>query len=211
MRRNQGMPPVPSIKGSVMAGVAENVAKLLADGSVTRQELTERLNASDLALLDQEVLASQWYDIQSYDRMNRLLLDVVGGGDVEYYREEGRKTARRLIAGGLYAQLEYLGRTQVASHDDPQARFEAFGRDLRLLNTLSGSILNFSRWTHRVDPDHERRYCLEVLDVDSMPDSLCWRSEGLMNGMAEAHGHDDLWYWDRSVRDRVVYRMCRSV
>jgi hypothetical protein len=32
-----------------------------------------------------------------------------------------------------------------------------------------------------------------------------------MNGMAEAHGHEELWRWDRSVSDHVVYRMCRSL
>jgi hypothetical protein len=205
------MASVPSIKGSVMAGVVENVAKLVSHGDLSREELLRRLPASDVALLDQEIPASQWYDIRTYDRMNTLLLDLVGHGNVDYYREQGRKTALRLIDGGLYAQLEYLDRTQVATREDPQARFEAFGRDLRLLNTLSASILSFSRWTHSVDPDHERRYRIDVLDADDMPESLRWRSEGFMNGMAAAHGHaDDLWFWDRSVRDHVVYRMLRS-
>ena len=193
-----------------MAGVVENVAKLLASGDLSRGDLVRRLPARDVALLDQEILASQWYDIQSYHRMNELMLDLVGHGDIDYYRQQGRKTAQRLIDGGLYAQLEYLDRTQVTSHTDPQARFEAFGRDLRLLNTLSASILNFSRWTYAIDPDHERRYRIDVLEADDMPESLRWRSEGFMNGMAAAHGHGDLWRWDRSVRDHVVYRMLRS-
>lgn len=201
---------VPSIKGSVMAGVVEDVTKLVAQGEVSRAELARRLPACDMALLDQQILASQWYDVQSYDRMNRLLLEVEGRGDVDYLREQGRRTARRLIEGGLYAQLEYLDRTQVRALTDPQARFEAFGRDLRLLNSLSGSILNFSRWTHAVDTEHERRYRIDVLDSAEMPESLCWRSEGFMNGMAEAHGHVELWRWDRSVRDHVVFRMIQS-
>lgn len=204
------MASVPSIKGSVMSGVVENVAKLLSRGEIRREELERKLEPGDLALLDQQILASQWFDIRSYDRMNRLLLDVEGHGDVEYLREQGRKTAQRLMEGGLYAQLEYLGRTQVAARTDPEARFEAFGRDLRLLNTLSASILSFSRWTYSIDGEYERRYRIDVLDAEDMPESLCWRSEGFMNGMAATHGHGDLWRWDRSVRDHVAYRMTRS-
>ena len=36
---------------------------------------------------------------------------------------------------------------------------EAFGRDLRLLTTISASILSFSRWAMKLDPDHDRQYC----------------------------------------------------
>lgn len=204
------MSSTPSIKGSVMSGVVEAVAKLVGRGDLTREELARRLAPEDLALLDSNLLASSWYDIRSYDRMNAVLLEVEGQGDPEYYREQGRKTAQRLKDAGIYAQLEYLSRTGVAQHRDPKARYEAFGHDLRLLASLSASILNFSRWSSRPDPEHPDRYRLEVSEAEAMPESLCWRSDGFVNGMASIHGHEDLWRWTRPTRDLVLFHMLRA-
>jgi hypothetical protein len=203
------MAPVPSIKGSVFAGLVERVAKLAARGVVSEGELAGRLEPEDVALLGQEIVVSGWYDIRAYDRLNALLLDVEGEGDFEYYREQGRHTAQRLLDAGLYAQLEYLQRAEVARQTDPQARFEAFGRDLRLLTSLSGSILNFSRWSAKPDPENGQRYVIEVSEAGDMPESLCWRSDGFVNGMAAMHGQGDLWSWTRPRRDLVVFRMLR--
>jgi hypothetical protein len=205
------MASVPSIKGSVFAGVVESVAKLVAGGEISREELARRLDPGDLALLDQKIAVSGWYDIRAYDRMNAVLLDLKGGGDPQYFREQGRQTARRLLDAGLYGQLEYLQRAEVARQRDPRARFEAFGRDLRLLTSLSGSILNFSRWTAQRDPDQEDRYRIEVSEASEMPESLCWRSDGFVNGMASLHGEPDLWTWERLRPDLVLFRMLRSV
>jgi hypothetical protein len=204
------MASVPSIKGSVFATVVEGVAKLVARGEASGEELSRWLEPADVALLDQEILVSGWYDIRIYDRMNALLLDLEGGGDTEYYREQGRVTARRLLEAGFYAQFEYLHRAEVTRQTSPRARFEAFGRDLRLLTSLSGSILNFSRWKARPDPQREHRYVIEVSEASAMPDSLCWRSDGLINEMAAVHGQPDLWTWDRPHLDLVVFHMLRA-
>lgn len=205
------MTSIPSIKGSVFAGVVEAVAKLVDAGEVARTELPRWLESGDIALLSASVAISSWYDVRAYDRMNRLLLEVVGQGSPEFLREQGRQTARRLLDAGLYAQLEYLNRTLVAAERDPQARFEAFGRDLRLLTSLSAGILNFTRWTARPDPDRPGRYRIDVTDAAEMPDSLCWRSDGFVNAMAAVHGGDDLWEWTRTTRDRVVFQMVRPI
>ena len=205
------MIPNPSIKGSVFAGVVEQVAKLVSAGEVSRADLPKWLESGDIGLLDASVAISAWYDVRSYDRMNRLLLEVVGHGNPEFLREQGRQTARRLLEAGLYAQLEYLNRTRVAVEKEPRARFEAFGRDLRLLTSLSAGILNFTRWKARPDPRHEDRYRIDVTDAADMPESLCWRSDGFINGMAAVHGGRDLWAWTRPARDRVEFQMVRSV
>lgn len=204
------MASAPCIKGSVFAGVVENAVKLVARGEITREELERRLEPDDVALLDQEIAVSGWYDIRSYDRLNALLLELEGGGEVKYYREQGRATARRLLEAGLYGQLEYLQRAAVARETSPQARYEAFGRDLRLLTSLSGSILNFSHWKARPDPEREFHYLIEVTDAADMPDSLCWRSDGFVNEMATMHGQPDLWAWERPHRDLVVFHMLRA-
>lgn len=204
------MAAVPSIKGSVFAAVVEDVAKLLERGRLRPEEAERWLEPGDLKLLTSPISISSWYDIRAYTRMNELLRDVEGGGDPRYLRERGRETARRLLEAGLYAQLEFLHRTEVSMAQGSAARFEAFGRDLRKLNTLSASILNFSRWAAVPDPEHGR-YRIEVSEAEHFPEVLCWRSDGFVNEMAVQHGEGDLWYWERPARDLVVFRMLRSL
>lgn len=198
----------PSIKGSVFASVVEEVNKLVTRGAISKAELARRLPAEDRALLEQPIATASWYDVRAYTRMNELLRDVEGGGN-DYLRDRGRQTARRLLEAGFYAQLEYLQRTEVGRTTGARARFEAFGRDLRKLTTLSASILNFSRWTPKADPKREGYYLIEVSDAKDFPDVLAWRSEGLMNEMAVHHGTSDLWRWERVSADLIVFRMTR--
>jgi len=205
------MATVPSIKGSVFAGVVADVQKLVTGGRLSPDELTRRLEPGDIELLEEEIRLSEWYDINIYARMGELLRDVEGGGSNDYLREAGRRTTRRLLESGLYQQLEYLQRAGLAKTADEEARFEAFGRDLRLLTTLSGSILNFSRWASKPDPEHARRHIIEVSEARDFPEVLCWRSEGLMNEMVTHLGEPDLWCWERPKADLVVFRMVRSL
>ena len=205
------MSSIPSIKGSVFSGVVEDVNKLLQSGLASRREAKRWLQPEDFALLDQPVVITRWYDIRHYARMNELLRDVEGGGSHQYLRTLGRQTANRLLEAGLYSQLEYLNRTEVSKVGEGPARFAAFGRDLRLLTTISASILNFSRWASRPDPEQANRYVIEVTEARDFPEVLAWRSDGFVNQMARVHGDDDLWSWDRVGADRIVFRMIRDV
>jgi len=126
-------------QGSVFASVVEDLNKLLTSGGISKAELARRLPAQDILLLGQTIGAASWYDIRAYTRMNELLRDVDGGGSNDYLRERGRQTARRLLEAGFYAQLEFLHRAEVGRTTGARARFEAFGRDLRKLSTLSGA------------------------------------------------------------------------
>lgn len=204
------MQTTPSIKGSVFSAVVEDVAKLLDRRELTREEASRWLAMSDFDVLEANILVGSWYDIRMYDRLNLLGRDVAGHGRNEYLREKGSETGRRLGEAGLYSQLEYVHRTQLARASDQAERFAAFGRDLRRLTTLSASILNFSRWEARPDPDHPMRYCIEVSDAADFPDTLAWRSDGLVNHMATQHGTPDLWTWTRPRQDLIVFRMTRE-
>jgi hypothetical protein len=205
------MTAAPSIKGSVFAGVVDDVLKLLGSGRVSREEAARWLQPADLALLEEPVLITRWYDIQAYARMGELLRDVEGDGSNEYLRQLGRQTAQRLLEAGLYSQLEYLHRVEVATAVDGPTRVSAFGRDLRLLTTLSASILNFSRWVVRPDPGQAARYVIDVTEAKAFPEVLAWRSDGFVNEMATQHGDPDLWSWQRVAADHIVFRMVRDV
>jgi hypothetical protein len=201
----------PCIKGSVFVRAVEDVLKLVSSGSLARTELARWLRPPDLVLLDQPVLPSRWYDVQIYGRLLELLKDVEGEGKNEYLRERGARSAEVLRKAGVYQQMEYLNRTQASQQKDPRARFLAFGRDLRLLVTLYGSILNFGRQQVKDDPAHADRYLLEYAEVAPYPESLCWTTDGFVNRMAKTHGAPDLWCWERRVPELLVFRMTRSL
>ena len=201
----------PSVKGSVVAGTIENARKLLEEGSLSPADLEARLRPEDLALFEEPTNVSKWYDLEFYRRLAELLHEVDGGPRDEYFRKKGFDRGHKLIEAGLYQQMEYVRRPKVARERDPEARFEAYGRDLKLFVTLSGSLLNFSRWSVARDPDHDDRYRIEVRDAAAFPDFLGWGSEGLINAMADAHGLPPLWRYERVAPDFVVFRMLWAV
>jgi hypothetical protein len=205
------MAGVPSIKGSIFAFAAEDLAKLVSVGKVPAGDLARRLTAEDRAILDQPIQLTGWYPVAAYDRMLALLLEYEGHGSIAYLKERGVRSADRLIQAGIYAQMEYLNRVQVQKAADPQQRFQAYGRDLRLLSTLSGSILNFSRWQPKPDPRHPDRYVIEVSEAEAYPELLCWTTDGWINRMASQHGDDELWRWKRVRPDLIVFEMTRSL
>jgi hypothetical protein len=187
------MAAIASIKGSVFSTLVEDVGKLMGSGDLSHDEALRWLEPGDLELLGQEIAIASWYDVRAYDRMNLLLRDVIANGSNEFLREKGRETALRLLAKAA----------------QPRERFAAFGRDLRRLTTLSASILNFSRWTSRPDPERELCYVIDVAEAEEFPETLCWRSDGFVNGMATEHGAPDLWRWERTAPDRIVFSMTR--
>jgi hypothetical protein len=99
----------------------------------------------------------------------------------------------------------------VTSAEDSESRFAAYGRDLRLFVTLSGSLLNFARWSVARDPDHDDRYRIEVRDAAAFPDVLGWGCEGVIDAMATFQGLAGLWRWERVEPDFIVFRMLRSL
>jgi hypothetical protein len=88
----------------------------------------------------------------------------------------------------------------------------AFGRDLRLLTTITGSILSLDLDSKVIeDPDHPSRWVIRHERAEAYPEILCWTSQGFCNRMAEEHGDPDLWYWERPAHDIVTFRMNREV
>lgn len=201
----------PSIKGSVFESVVGDVKRVAEAHELSRDDLRKWLAPEDLMYLDDKILVSEWYDVGAYARMNEMLLAVEGGGDPEYLRARGRATAEKLIDAGIYQQMEYLHRTNLQREADPEERFRAFGRDLKLLTTLSSSILNFSKWHVEPDPAQPDRYVIEVSEAEEFPDALAWRSDGLINRMATEHGEPDLWNWDRPAPGTIIFHMARPL
>jgi len=199
------------IKGSVFGPRVEELSKGLEDGSIDRSRFEQRFDAAERALLAKPTLDASWYDVALYGRLLEFLRDEIGGGKVDYLVGCGRATAERLLAAGIHQQFDYLKRTQHQKREAAEERSAAFGRDLRLLATITGSILDFAKTEIVADPEHPLRWMIVHSEADAFPDALCWSSQGFSSRMAEEHGDMNLWSWDRPSKGVVRFRMSKDV
>jgi hypothetical protein len=203
----------PSIKGRFFEHAAIDVRALFASGDLARDRIARWLGPADQAAVRAEVDANGWYDIRLYARLLAFLRDIEGGGSDDYLRARGSRNAERVLAAGLYSQLEYLNHTQADHEIDPGRRLRALGRDLKVLSTISASIFNFTRWNPVVDPDHPDRYRIEVSDAGAFPDEAGFTSEGFMNRShrcGPGSALPDLWRFERASHHLVLFRMTRA-
>ena len=201
----------PSIKGTAFANVVSELHELVAAGKVTREVLARRLDPSDLAIIDQPIQPSGWYEIRLYGELATLMEEVAGGPD--FSRQRGARSAEFLLKAGIYQQLEYVrtGGARLERHSDAEGRFTAFGRDLRLITTFASSMHNHSRWEVKVDPEHSDRWMIEVTEASAFPDAFIRGNEGFINRMSVEAGLKDLWRGERPRPDVIRYRMTRPL
>jgi hypothetical protein len=201
----------PSIKGTAFANVVSELHELVAAGKVTREVLARRLDPNDLAIIDQPIQPSGWYEIRLYGELATLMEEVAGGPD--FSRQRGARSAEFLLKAGIYQQLEYVrtGGARLERHSDAEGRFTAFGRDLRLITTFASSMHNHSRWEVKVDPEHNDRWMIEVTEASAFPDAFIRGNEGFINRMSAEAGLKDLWRGERPRGDVIRYRMTRPL
>jgi hypothetical protein len=147
------MPDVPSIKGTGLQAVVEDVRRLVEAGRISREALEARLEAEDLALLDQKILPGLWYPNACHRRLTELLRDVEGGGSDDYVVRRGADTARRFLEAGLYHQIQ---RALSTARDEGEETFEGIRRAVRLYMTLAGTVYSFGSWSLEGDPGAAR-------------------------------------------------------
>lgn len=158
-------PKVPSIKGSALSTVVEDLQQLRDAGRLDAARLEARLEPEDLALLDAKIQPALWYPIDAYGRLTEVLLEVEGRGDPRYVVERGVRAAERLWAAGLYVQLQHGEERAQAARDRGDSVSE---HDARLITSLSGAIYSFSRWSYRVEG--ESRAVIDVTEAAALPD-----------------------------------------
>ena len=164
----------PCIKGSALSSVVEDVRALCDSGRITIDRLEAALEASDIALLEAKIQPALWYPIESYERLTRLLLDVVGRGDPQYVADRGARAAQRLWESGLYVQLQHGEEKAAKARRVGGAMTE---RDARMITTLSGAIFNFTRWSYRTgEPDA----VIEVSEATDWPEVSVWAARGFL-------------------------------
>jgi hypothetical protein len=158
---------VPSIKATGFQGAADDLARLVKTGRLTRAQLEKRLLARDFVYLDKPLAASSWVPIETHARVSRVLAEIEGGGDVPgYFRARGRRAAERLHKAGLYKQFD--------------ANSETWGKRAgKIATTLSSVLYNFTRWTFETK---EGRHPFEIVvdEAAEFPESLRFVGEGFI-------------------------------
>jgi hypothetical protein len=157
----------PSIKATGFQSAADDLARLVAAGRVSRAELEARLPKEDFAYLDRTLAASSWVPIATYARVCDLLLELEGGSDARaYFRARGRRAGERLHRAGLYKQFD--------------ASVETWGKRAGMIaTTMSGVLYNFTRWTFATK-EGRRPFEITVDDAREFPEYLRFVSEGFI-------------------------------
>lgn len=166
--------PDPAIKGSVLKTIVQRVHEVCRAKKVTAAELERRLGKDGVHCLNGEILATSWYAIKLYGAVRELLRDVEGGGRERYSIDSAAEVARKLIASGMYPQLDYLKqwKEHVPLADpvaDAAARRELFEQQLVRVSRIYNSLFNFSTTKVTRDPDFSDRLQLEYWDHGVMP------------------------------------------
>lgn len=153
----------PSIKGAVIKALVQDTRDGLADGRITRAAAEQQLTAEELQLLQDEILDTGWYPIDSYRRLSDLLDDQLGARDVRYIQKRGAAVAERLIRLGVYQQVSFLNRVGAA-----ESMAVAY-QNLKLTATLWNSFFNFGVWTTSQQPE-SRTFAMQVSQSEAMPE-----------------------------------------
>ena len=164
----------PSIKGSALSSVVEDVRALCDSGRITAERLEAALESADIAILESKIQPALWYPISSYARLTRLLLDVAGRGDPQYIADRGARAAQRLWESGLYVQLQHGEEKAQKARRIGSAMTD---RDARVITTLSGAIFNFTRWRY---VNRESDALIEVSEAADWPEVSVWAARGFL-------------------------------
>jgi hypothetical protein len=195
------MTTTPSLKGSAISSVVDDVRQLRERGVLPVERLEATLEPADLALLDAKIQAALWYPIESYRRLSELLLEVQGKGNPRYLADRGACAAERLWEAGLYVQLQHGEEKAEAARKVGGTLSE---RDARLITSLAGAIFNFSKWRYLAEDDHA---LIEVTDAAAMPDVSVQAATGFLEYVvSRLRKRDTLIVALRPTPDRVEFR-----
>jgi hypothetical protein len=203
----------PSVKGSIIQSVIEDIVRLRDEGGVTDEDLEARLEPGDLALLDSKVYTAAWHPMASYSRFLQLLGDLEGGGDPDYYVGRGRKNARRLMDAGLYQQLSFIKRWRQSMPKgavEPAAAVASYTRNLKLVVTLAKSIYNVGRWVVEADEENPGRVWIAIRDASDYSEPMRLAAEGFLNECGSERSRAsraDMYTSERPSPDLILFRM----
>lgn len=190
---------IPSIKGTAFLSAHADVNALLARGAVTRQELEAALEAEDLRLLDRKVQPADWYPIESYRRLLRVLCDKESGGDEQAYLiARGERAGERIAATGIYQQLD--------------TNAELLGtRTGRIVITIAGLIYNFTSWHFERAGSSIGHFSIRVEQAEAFPEAARFTTQGFIQYVsARIVGNPMRATSERPLPSRIFFHITRA-
>ena len=156
------------IKGTAIQALVADVNRLVQDGRLQLDDLEERLQPEDLEILGQKVQAALWYPFGTYERLTQLMLQVEGGGKIEYVVDRGRRAAARLRDSGIYAQLT----------SDRNKLGDRIGR---IMVTLGPAMYQDTQWNFSFEhPRNLTDFRIETRVPPDFPDMARYAAQGFI-------------------------------
>jgi hypothetical protein len=185
------MADVPSVKGSLFRMPVASLRNALKTEKTTRGELARWLSESDFDYIDTaEITMAGWYPADSFQRISDAVLQVIAGGRVDHYREEGAKAVSGFMGSGAYKGFMQSAENQI----------EKAGQ---ILVGASEMLFNFSKWSFQGDLEHG--FQLEVEEAELIPDSLCYAIVGFFEAFFSQVANVDMdLRWERPRRDHII-------
>jgi hypothetical protein len=184
---------VPSIKATGFQSAADDLARLIEAGRISRQEVDGRLRADDLRFLGKQLAATTWVPIDVYSRVVDILVELEAGGSAELYlHNRGVRAGQRLHKAGLYRQFD--------------ASTETWGNRVGKIATTMASVLyNFTRWSFELGEG--RTWQIVVDEAREFPEVARFTTQGFIEYTSRAvSGGKEVVRSERVSRDRLVYK-----
>jgi hypothetical protein len=187
---------VPSVKATFFQLAADEVARLLEAGRLTRAALGEHLQPQDWQYLGKQHALTTWIPIATHARLIEVLVAIEGGGDPRQYLQcIGACAALTLRQSGVYQQFE--------------AKSARWGSSIgRIFATFGAVAYNFTRWSYEEGPDGSQGRIL-MDEARDFPECLRFTSEGFITYLWQnALDRKDIGVRsERVTRDRIVFTL----
>jgi hypothetical protein len=129
-----------SIKGVAIRSAVADLRRLIDADALPSKVVFDELTDFERLLLKRGVDDEAWYPMGSYDRINRVLFEHDGNSAPDYFRNRGRAVANRVIATGMFKQVDFVRRLE------PSAAVEQVVLSLRVAGTLWMGMFSIGSW-----------------------------------------------------------------
>jgi hypothetical protein len=187
---------MPSVKAAFFQLAADEVARLLGAGRLTRAALGDFVRPQDWQYLGKQHALTTWIPIETHARLMEVLVALEGGGDPRQYLQcVGACAALSLRQSGMYQQFE--------------AKSARWGSGVgRIFATFGAVAYNFTRWSYEEGPGGSHGRIL-VDEARDFPECLRFSSEGFIAYLWQnALDRKDIGVQSaRVTRDRIVFTL----
>ncbi|MDH3687535.1 MAG: hypothetical protein OEP95_14980 [Myxococcales bacterium] len=189
------------VKGILLATTVQGIHGALGAGSLKRETVEARLEARDLALLEEKIDPTRWYPVDAIANLTELLAGVLGGPRDLALRRLGEAAVEILRSNGTYRQLAFEPGS--LKPGDP-AELRSAGR---LIASVWPAFYDFG--TTRIESEAESAVILlHFEDLGSCPSPVRHTIEGFTARVAQLLSHGALSAsFPAAAADHIVIRL----